>query len=60
MSTSGGPSPTSSSSACAFLDANPRGKHGAHGYTLEDFQLTPDVVKERFAPYIQRFDLNSN
>ncbi len=44
----------------AFLDTNPRGKHGAHRYTLEDFQLTPDVVKERFAPYIEHFDLNAN
>ena len=42
-----------------FLDNNPRDKHGAHRYTLEMFDLSPDQVKERTASYADRFDLQS-
>jgi hypothetical protein len=38
-----------------YLQANPQGKHGPHRHALSDFDLTPDEVHERFAPYTQRF-----
>jgi hypothetical protein len=43
----------------AFLEENPRGKHGTHRYTLEMFHLSPDEVNERMASYAERFDLRS-
>ena len=36
---------------------NPKGRHGSHEYDLESFGLTPEDVRTRFAPYIDRFDL---
>jgi hypothetical protein len=36
---------------------HPKDKHGAHRYDLAEFGLTPEVVRERFAPYIERFGL---
>ncbi|MDB5447242.1 MAG: hypothetical protein JWQ97_2559 [Phenylobacterium sp.] len=40
----------------AFLDANPRGKHGKVHYDLRrDFGLTPEEVRERFEFYFERF-----
>ena len=41
----------------AHARSNPRGKHGAHQYDLEKYGLTIERVKERFAAYIERFDL---
>jgi hypothetical protein len=41
----------------AFLDANPKDKHGAHRYTLEQFGLERDALTRRFARYCERFDL---
>jgi hypothetical protein len=37
--------------------ANPKGKHGKHEYALEEYGLDPDAVRERFAPYIDQFDI---
>jgi hypothetical protein len=31
--------------------------HGPHKYTLVDFGLTADAVRERFGDYVSRFDL---
>ncbi|MEO7248091.1 MAG: sulfotransferase [Novosphingobium sp.] len=31
--------------------------HGAHSYSLSDFGLTAESVRERFGDYVQRFDL---
>jgi hypothetical protein len=39
--------------------ANPRGAHGTHRYRLEDYGLSRDQVRERFAPYCDRFDIAS-
>jgi len=40
----------------AFIAANPRGKHGRVAYDLAgDFGLDPDVVREQFAYYFERF-----
>jgi hypothetical protein len=41
----------------AWVDANPQGKHGAHHYTLEEFGLALDDVREAFRPYTERFDV---
>jgi hypothetical protein len=41
----------------AHADANPKGKHGAHKYSLEEWGLDPVAVRERFAPYIERFGI---
>jgi hypothetical protein len=37
--------------------ANPRGKHGRHAYALEEWGLTAEQVRERFAPYMERFGI---
>jgi hypothetical protein len=35
--------------------ANPRGRHGAHRYRLEDYGLDPAAVRRRFDFYTRRF-----
>jgi hypothetical protein len=41
----------------AHLAAHPQGRHGAHRYTLADFGLTETEVRDRFAAYCERFDV---
>ena len=41
----------------AHVRANPKGKHGKHEYDLATYGLEASQVLERFAPYVQRFDL---
>ncbi|MEX2255059.1 MAG: sulfotransferase [Acidimicrobiia bacterium] len=41
----------------AFIADNPKGKHGLHLYTPEEYGIDPDIVRETFRPYIERFDL---
>jgi len=36
---------------------NPQGKHGRHEYALEEYGLTPDRVRARFAGYVERYSL---
>ncbi len=36
---------------------NPRGKHGAHQYRMEDFGITEKAVHERYAAYIEHFQI---
>ena len=38
---------------------NPQGKHGTHEYSLEEYGLDPDQVRERFAAYIERFQIST-
>jgi hypothetical protein len=38
-----------------WLAANPQDKHGRHAYGPEQFGLDARQVRERFAPYIERF-----
>ena len=40
------------------LRENPKDKHGAHEYRLEDYGLTPERVCARLAGYLRRFDLD--
>lgn len=44
----------------AFREQNPPGKHGAHHYSLDDWDLDAGEIGERFAPYIEAFDLASS
>jgi hypothetical protein len=39
------------------MDANPKGMHGSHDYALEDYGMTTQQIRERFAPYVERFDI---
>jgi hypothetical protein len=41
----------------AYLDENPRDKHGTHRYTLEEFGLDRAEVDAAFAPYRARFEV---
>ena len=43
--------------AKAFLDANPKNKHGVHSYTLEQFGLSRAVEVARFRGYCERFGI---
>ena len=40
----------------AWAGGHEPGSHGHHSYSLSDFGLEPDQVRERFAPYMARFD----
>jgi hypothetical protein len=39
----------------AFLKAQPKDKHGAHPYTLEQYGLSADKVHEDFSEYLERY-----
>jgi hypothetical protein len=43
----------------AFLDANPKDKHGAHRYTAEAFGLDTDDLSRRFKAYREYFGVPS-
>jgi len=38
-----------------FLASNPKGKHGEHRYSLEEFGIDRAVEARRFRPYCERF-----
>lgn len=38
-----------------YMAENPKGKHGKHDYSLEDYGLTRDRVHAEFADYIERY-----
>ncbi len=42
----------------AHVDGHPKDRHGSHDYGLEEFGLTVEAVKSRFAPYVERFQLD--
>jgi hypothetical protein len=39
------------------VDSHPQGKHGSHDYELSRYGLTRQSVLDRFAPYVERFEL---
>jgi hypothetical protein len=39
----------------AYRQENPRGKHGEHRYTLEEFGLTRNGIYDRYARYLEHF-----
>ena len=41
----------------AFLSANPKGKHGKHRYTLQEFDLDANQIRTRLDTYVNRFSL---
>ena len=41
----------------AHVAANPKGKFGAHRYDLADFGLSVGEVRERFAGYVEEYDI---
>ncbi len=41
----------------AYLDANPRTKHGVHTYELADFGITEAEAEAAFGFYRERFDV---
>jgi hypothetical protein len=41
----------------SYLAANPKGKFGAHHYDLAEFGLDEGAIRERFAGYIERYDV---
>lgn len=41
----------------AFMAANPKGKHGRHTYSLEDYGLTTEQVHARYGDYCERFSI---
>jgi hypothetical protein len=42
----------------AYLDENPRTKHGVHRYDLADFGIDPDEAEDAFAFYREHFDVD--
>jgi hypothetical protein len=40
-----------------FMAENPRGKHGAHRYELDDFGLALGEIRERFRDYCEAHDV---
>ncbi len=47
--------PAAESAMKALLAGNPKGKHGRHVYSLEEFGLTEPQVREHFRGYCERF-----
>lgn len=41
----------------AYLDAKPRGRHGAHAYSVEHLGLDHAEMRSKFANYMTRFDI---
>ena len=44
----------------AFVHDNPKGKHGDHVYTPEEFGVDPATVREEFRGYMGRFGLEAD
>ena len=49
--------PAAESAMKALLASNPKGKHGRHVYSLEEFGLTEPQVREHFRDYCERFGI---
>ncbi len=41
----------------AFIADNPKGKHGVHSYTPEEYGIDPAEVRRDMSAYIERFEL---
>ncbi|WP_460854197.1 sulfotransferase family protein [Pseudomaricurvus hydrocarbonicus] len=50
-------SATAESAMTTYLNNNPKGQFGKHEYNLEEYGLTRQIVRERFADYCQRFNI---
>jgi hypothetical protein len=40
-----------------YVDAHPKGQFGAHRYDVAEFGLDADALAERFAGYVERYDV---
>jgi hypothetical protein len=43
----------------AHIRENPQHRHGSHRYSLEEYGLSAELVRERLAGYIERFGLSA-
>ncbi|MXW59340.1 MAG: sulfotransferase [Acidimicrobiia bacterium] len=43
----------------AWMDENPQDRFGRHRYTLDQFGLPADEVRDQFAPYVDRYQVPS-
>ncbi len=43
----------------AHIHENPQHRHGSHRYSLEEYGLSAEAVRERLAGYIERFGLST-
>jgi hypothetical protein len=41
----------------AFIADNPKGKHGLHLYTAEEYGIDPEIVRRDFQAYIEQYSL---
>jgi hypothetical protein len=41
----------------AYVDSHPKGRFGVHGYDLAEFGLDGGQLAERFAGYVERYDI---
>jgi hypothetical protein len=41
----------------AYVEANPKGKFGTHRYDVTEFGLDAGEIRERFASYVDRYDV---
>jgi len=39
------------------LEENPKGKYGRHSYDLAEFGVDEAAIRERFAGYVDRYDV---
>ncbi|WP_231740322.1 MULTISPECIES: sulfotransferase [unclassified Mycobacterium] len=51
-------SPRSRDAIRDYVGSHPRGRFGAHGYRLEDYGLHQERIRERFADYVDRYDVH--
>jgi hypothetical protein len=49
--------PRTEAALASHARANPQGKHGAHRYSLEEYGLSAERVRERLRFYTERFDV---
>ena len=42
-----------------YVAEKPRGKHGAHRYSLEDYGIAKSWVHERYATYMEQYDVEA-
>jgi len=51
--------PAARAAMASYVEARPKGKFGTHGYDLAEFGLDAGELSERFAGYVQRYDISS-
>jgi hypothetical protein len=48
---------TAAAAIASYVDANPKGKFGTHRYDLAEFGLGAGEIAERFAGYVERYNV---